>query len=164
MNVSELAARLQAAPFALAIGRSAVLFPAIETVHVLALVIVVGTIAVVDFRLLGMPSHTDGVRRLTSDVLPFTWVAFGVALVSGFLMFASAAVKYWADWVFQIKMLSLVLAGLNMGFFHLMTWRNVHIWDLFMKTPVAARIAGGLSLFLWIAIVVLGRWVGFTTN
>ena len=152
---------LQNTGFATAIREGETLFPWIESVHVLAIVLVVGTISIVDLRLLGLPAHRRGVRRLMKDVLPITWIAFVVALVSGFLMFASAAVKYGGLWEFQLKMLLLLVAGLNMIFFHLVTFRDVHLWDELVETPRAAKIAGLFSLSLWGLIVVLGRTIGF---
>jgi hypothetical protein len=102
---------LQNTGFATAIREGVSLFPWIESVHVLAIVLVVGTISIIDMRLLGLPAHRRGVRRLMKEVLPLTWGAFLVAVISGFLLFSSAAVKYAALWAFQAKMLLLVAAG-----------------------------------------------------
>jgi hypothetical protein len=49
-------------------------------------------------------------------------------------------------------------------FFHLITFRDVHLWDSEMKTPVAARFAGGISLVIWIAVIACGRIVGWTAS
>ena len=148
-------------PFATAILEGDSLFPWIETVHVLAIATVVGTISIVDLRLLGMTAHVKSARRLMSQLLPVTWTAFAVAVTSGFLMFSSKAVKYAANWPFRIKMLLLVIAGLNMIVFHLLTQRSSDRWDE-GKTPLSAKIAGATSLTLWIAIIAVARWIGFT--
>jgi uncharacterized membrane protein len=139
-------------------------FPTIETIHVFALVIVVGTIAIVDLRLLSVASRNRSVSQLSNDVLPITWSAFCLAAVSGGLMFSSKAVSYLANWPFRIKMVLLVLAGLNMLYFHFMTYRTVHKWDDADRAPSAARLAGALSLTFWIGVVVFGRWIGFTVR
>ena len=152
---------LQNTGFATAIREGVSLFPWIESVHVLAIVLVVGTISIIDMRLLGLPAHRRGVRRLMKEVLPLTWGAFLVAVISGFLLFSSAAVKYAALWAFQAKMLLLVAAGLNMLFFHTVTFRDVHLWDELVETPRAAKVAGISSLCIWIGVVVLGRIIGF---
>jgi hypothetical protein len=153
---------LQEAPFAVAIAEGASLFPWIESIHVLALVIVVGTISVVDLRLLGVSSHRKSIKGLTQEILPLTWLAFCVALVSGFLMFASNALTYAANTPFRIKLVLLLLAGANMIFFHIVTHRGIDGWDEAARTPNAARLAGAASLALWIAVVFAGRWIGFT--
>ena len=157
----DLLVALQETAFATAIREGESLFPWIEAFHVLAIVLVVGTISIIDMRLLGLPAHRRGVRRLMKEVLPFTWVAFLVAALTGFLMFASGAVKYWALWEFQSKMLMLLAAGVNMAFFHAITFRDVHLWDELVETPLAAKVAGLSSLCLWIGVVVLGRVIGF---
>jgi hypothetical protein len=153
---------LEAAPFAVFVRTNALAFPWIESVHVLAICVVVGTISIVDLRLLGYTSREKGVRRLVEQVLPFTWGAFGLALVTGFLMFSSSASTYAGNIHFRIKMGLLVLAGLNMLVFHLIPYRSVHLWDELTHPPLRARICGGLSLACWIGVVTMGRWVGFS--
>jgi hypothetical protein len=146
------------------VSQSTWLFPAIETVHVIALALVVGSIAVLDLRLLDRTWRVRAVTELTQDVLPWTWASFAIAATSGFLMFASAATKYAADTPFRIKMVLLLLAGANMLAFHRFTYRGVTAWDVGTPTPPAAKLAGGLSLLFWIGVVTCGRWVGFTTQ
>jgi len=137
-------------------------FPWIESVHVLAIVIVVGTIAIVDLRLAGVPSHKRSAGQLIRELLPFTWGAFGVAVVAGSLLFISNAVVYAHNTQFRMKMLLLLLAGINMAVFHLVTQRNMHLWDELAETPVMAKLAGFCSLALWIGVVFFARWTGFT--
>ena len=161
MSMDSVLAALENQPFAVAIVEGASLFPWIETVHVIAIVTVVGTISVVDMRLLGVRAHVPSARRLMAQLLPATWIAFAVALISGVLMFSSKAVKYAANGPFQAKMLLLVLAGANMLLFHALTHKNIEMWDT-GKTPPSAKIAGALSLTLWISVIALGRWIGFT--
>ncbi len=152
---------LESQPFAVAIVEGASLFPWIETVHVIAIVTVVGTISVVDLRLLGVQAHVASARRLMAQLLPATWIAFAIALVSGLLMFSSKAVKYAANGPFQAKMLLLLLAGANMALFHVLTHKDIAVWDT-GRTPPSAKLAGALSLALWTCIIALGRWIGFT--
>ncbi|WP_217430743.1 DUF6644 family protein [Sphingomonas bacterium] len=137
------------------------MFPAIETLHVLALTLVIGTIAMLDLRLVGASSRNLRVMQLSNETLPWTWTAFVVAAITGTAMFASHATKYYANVPFRIKMVLLVLAGMNMAVFHFGAWKAVHVWDAVLPTPRAARIAGGLSLVFWIGVVFAGRWVGF---
>jgi hypothetical protein len=161
MMVHDILTAIFNTSFAEAIREGETLFPWIESIHVLAVVIVVGTISIIDLRLLGLPGHRKSVRRLMKDVLPLTWSAFAVALVTGFLLFSSEALKYSAIWEFQAKMLLLLAAGVNMLFFHVVTFRGVHLWDELVETPLAAKIAGLSSLCLWIGVVICGRMLGF---
>jgi hypothetical protein len=155
---------LQNTPVGTFIAQSTWAFPTLETVHVFALVIVVGTIAIVDLRLLSVASRNRSVSQLSNDVLPITWSAFGLAAVTGALLISSKAVSYLENWPFRIKMVLLFLAGANMILFHFMTYRSIHQWDHADRAPSAARLAGALSLTFWIGVIVCGRWIGFTVR
>ena len=144
------------------IRESGLLFPSIESIHVLMATTVVGSIAIVDLRLIGYAAHRKGARQLILDLLPFTWVAFVLAAVTGTLLFTSNSVGYAANGPFLAKMFVLVLAGINMAVFHLTAYRRIDDWNEALPPPKAVRIAGATSLLLWIVIVFLGRWIGFT--
>jgi len=131
-------------------------------VHVLSLVLVVGSIMMVDLRLLHVASRQRSVKELSDDILPWTWTAFVCAAITGTLLFSSSAVRYVGIWQFEAKMCMLVLAAINMGIFHLGAFRSVAHWDQApSRPPLAARLAGGISLGIWLIIVALGRFVGF---
>lgn len=148
--------------FAETIRASGYAFPWFESVHVLAIVLVLGSIVVVDLRLLGVASLGRPVKQLVGEVLPITWVAFAIAVITGAALFTSNAVEYIRNTPFQMKMLLMLLAGLNMLVFHFVTYRSVAEWNEGATPPAAARLAGGISVALWIAIVAFGRWIGFT--
>lgn len=149
-------------PAATAIREGQSLFPWIESVHVLAVTLVIGSIAIVDLRLLGWASRDRSVVQTTRLALPVTWCAFAIAVISGALMFSSNALSYARNPFFQVKLLLIIGAGLNMMVYHLLLGRDATAWLTPELTPQRARIAGGVSLLLWIAIVACGRWIGFT--
>ena len=138
------------------------LFPFIESIHVLAVCLVVGSIAVVDLRLLGFASVDRPVGRLMRSILPITVGAFGLAVAAGSLLFISHASKYLENRFFIAKIALIALAGANMAVFHLIGARNLDQWENDALPPLFARVAGGLSLFLWVSVVACGRWIGFT--
>jgi len=146
---------------ATAIRESPTLFPWIESLHVLMIAIVVGTIAIVDLRLIGVAAHRRGARQLIVDMLPFTWVAFVLAVASGTLLFLSNATGYYQSLPFRLKLLAIVVAGLNMAVFHLTAYRRIGDWDDRLPPPAAAKVAGVGSLTLWLLIIFLGRWIGY---
>ncbi len=162
MALERALTQLQNLGFATQIRESDWLFPTIETVHVFALVLVVGTIMTVDLRLLGFASKERPYSQVAAEMLPWTWVAFAVAALAGMLMFSSKALTYYGNVPFRLKMAALLLAGINMATFHWFGTRRLEIWDR-GPPPRGARLAGGASLLLWTAIVAAGRWVGFTT-
>ena len=146
------------------IAASSWAFPTIETVHVIAIVTVVGSIAVMDLRLIGAASKQIAVTELSRDTLPWTWGAFVIAMISGSLLFISKATTYMVNPFFLWKMVLIVLAGINMAAFHFFTWRSVDKWDTTPQVPMAGKIAGGLSLLLWVLVVFVARWIGFTLD
>jgi len=162
MSLHDFFAGLEATSVGTAIRESTWLFPTIETVHVFAITLVLGSILIVDLRLLNLTSRNRSVTELTREVLPVTWVAFALAALSGGLLFTSSAVKYTQNLPFKVKMLLVILAGANMLVFQLHTYRNVSSWDR-SAPPTGARVAGALSLGLWFTVMSLGRWIGFTT-
>jgi hypothetical protein len=139
-----------------------VLFPLIESVHVVSICLVVGSILVVDLRLLGLASIHRSVSRVTSGILPLTWCAFAVAVSSGSLLFISNATKYLGNGYFVAKILLICVAGLNMAIFHAISARSLPRWENEIRPPLPARLAGGLSILLWVSVVACGRWIGFT--
>jgi hypothetical protein len=138
-------------------------FPIVETIHVFSLATVFGSIAMVDLRLLGITSRNSLVSSLSHEVLPWTWVAFVMAAITGSLMFLSKAETYWQNFETRAKFICMILAGVNMMVFHFGVYRRIADWDAALKTPPAARFAGATSLLLWAGVIFFGRWIGFST-
>jgi hypothetical protein len=155
---------LEATALATEIRENELLFPWVESVHVLAISAVVGLISVVDLRLLGLASMDRAADKLAREVLPFTWIAFAFAAATGMLLFSAKATGYAGNFFFRGKLVLLFMAGLNMVIFHAFAGREIAAWSATKQPPPAARIAGGLSLLIWIAVVVFGRWIGFTLH
>ena len=135
--------------------------PVVESIHVLAAATVFGTIFIVDLRLLGIPGVSRPFTRVSDEMLRLTWVAFVIAAITGALMFAPNASTYFVNTAFRLKLLALLAAGVNMVVFQLVTYRGVGTWDDTLP-PRAARLAGVLSILLWVTVIFLGRWIGFT--
>jgi hypothetical protein len=167
MNLAKLFSAIEAWPISAAvrgeIPGTEWLFPIIETLHIMALTVVVGSIAMIDLRLLGITSRSSSVSRLSDEVLPWTWTAWCVAAVFGTLMFMSKAHTYAGNLQFELKFSCMGLAALNMLIFHFGAHRQVARWEL-EEPPLSAKLAGALSLLLWIGVVFFGRWVGFTVT
>jgi hypothetical protein len=151
-------------PLSQYIASSEFAFPTLESVHVMAIVTVLGTIAVVDLRLLGLASKESRVTDLTKDTLPWTWGAFVIAMITGSLLFISKATTYMVNPFFLWKMVLIALAGVNMLVFHFVTWHDVKTWDASPTIPKAAKLAGGLSIGIWLVVVFVARAIGFTLD
>lgn len=160
MNLTAFLLFLDQSYIGTAVRESTFLFPAIESLHVLAITAMLGTIAVVDLRLMGWASRERPVDALMDEVLPFTRWAFAAAVVTGGLLFTSHATEYAHKLPFLAKMVLLLLALINILVFHRLTARSIHKWDR-ARLPLTARVGGALSLFVWIGVVATGRWIGF---
>lgn len=145
-----------------AIAQDATLFPWIEFAHVVAITSVFGLILVVDLRLLGLAGGNYPVTSLSRSLVPVTWVAFVLAVITGSLLFISNPVNYFGNSFFRAKMILILVAGINMLIFHFWTMRDVASWDSDPKPPLSVRAAGLISIGLWVTIIACGRWIGFT--
>jgi hypothetical protein len=164
MDAPSILTSLESSGIATTIRDSLYLFPFFESAHVVGLALVFGTIAVLDFRMLGWGWSHRPFQRVTADVLKWTWLAFGLTLTTGALMFITNATRYYSNTAFRTKMLLLLLAGINMAVFELTAGRRVREWGHSRSAPTAGKAAAALSLVLWISIIFFGRWIGFTTT
>jgi len=155
---------LQQTSLAVHIRDSLFAFPLIESTHVIGLTLVFGTIAIVDLRLLGFASTQRSFQRLASDTLKWTRVAFAVTALTGGLMFITNAAVYFHNPYFRAKIVLLVLAAINVFVFEVTTGRTVQRWDQARSAPPLGRTVAALSLVIWIAVIVSGRMIGFTTT
>lgn len=162
MDIAGLLTAIEASRLATSIRSSLYLFPLIESVHVIGLTMVFGTIVIIDLRLLGLASTRRPFSAIASDVFKWTWLAFAVTATSGALMFITNAGSYYHNTYFRAKMALLVLSGLNMLAFELTARRSVQSWDRNTAAPPAGRTIAALSLVVWISVIFLGRWIGFT--
>jgi hypothetical protein len=135
--------------------------PTINALHVMSIVTVFGTIFLVDLRLLGFANTQRSLHRMHHELVRWTWLAFGISFITGVLMFMVNAVTYHRNTAFWLKMGAIVLAGINMLVFERVTAKSMSSWDKGV-TPPAARMAAAVSLVLWLAVIFLGRWIGFT--
>jgi len=137
------------------------LFPAIETVHLLGMAALVGTVSVVDLRLLGWVMRRERVSELAARLLPWAWAGFAVQVITGAILFSSEAVKVYGNPAFRVKMVLILLAGVHAAAFHWGVQRDMGAWDASAALPAKAKVAGGISILLWIGIVAAGRFIGF---
>ena len=140
------------------------LYPAVETVHLVGIGLLFGSIAVLDLRLLGF-ARMLSVRALARHVLPWTGASFLFIVPSGLMMFTAHASDFISSPVFALKMCLIIAAGVNAALFHTITFRTADVWDTEdmrkLPPPVSARLAGGVSLLLWIAVIACGRLLAY---
>lgn len=164
MELTSVLDWLQKTSLAVTIRDSLFLFPLLESTHVIGLSLVFGTIAIVDLRLLGLASTHRPFQRLAADTLKWTWVAFVLTAVTGGLMFITNAGVYFHNSYFRAKVALLVLAALNVIVFELTTGKTVERWGQDRSAPAGGRVVATCSLVIWVAVIVTGRMIGFTTT
>jgi len=136
------------------------LYPAVEIVHIVGIAILVGSIAVLDLRLLGV-SRSLSVRRLAAHVLPWTVASFALIVPSGLAMFVAHASDMLSNPVFALKLSLIGFAGVNAAVFHAGVYRAAAKWDFDVPPPPAARAAAAISLLVWISVIACGRLLAY---
>ena len=136
-------------------------FFVIETIHLLALGFSVGTILWVDLHLIGFSMKRERVSDVVSQFERPAVVGFVVMFASGVLLFLAEPLKAYITTAFRIKMVMLILAGLNVRYFHSKVYPVVADWDGTVAVPWRARMVGIVSMTLWLAIIICGRWTAY---
>ena len=145
----------------IAIRDSDWLFPIIETAHIFGIVLMVGATSILDLRLMGLTLIEEPVGKLARRFLPWAWVGFSMMACTGVLLLSSEATKMFDNLGFRIKMLLIVVAGINALVFHSIAYQSVGKWENDRVGPWSARAAGLISLLLWFGIVFFGRWIAY---
>jgi hypothetical protein len=164
MSLLEIAQAVEASGFGTALRESRYGFPSLIMVHLTGLLITVGTISLWDLRLLGVSLRATPVSRVGKALLPWTWTGFGVMALSGGAMVSMEAGRLYPNTAFRVKLILLILAFVNMLTFHLSVYRSVARWDCDAITPARARVAGAISLAVWLGLLTAGRAIGYTIN
>jgi hypothetical protein len=133
----------------------------IESVHVWALCLFFGLAVMFDLRLLNWTMRSVPVSEVARRLLPWTVVGFVIMVISGTLLFSAIPLRSYQNIFFRAKMIMLLLAGLNVWIFHSGVYRRVATWDVNTAPPRPARVAGAVSILLWICIVLSGRMIAY---
>lgn len=139
------------------IRKSTWLFPIIETLHLIALTILLGTVLIVGLRLFGFILRSHKVSRLTNELAPWTLGAVYTMIVTGILLFVSEPVKCYNNPPFRIKMVFLLLAIT----YHFTVYRKLTRAVPDRWSPALEKLAAALSLILWFGVGLAGRAIGF---
>ncbi len=148
-------------PLSLSIRESIWVYPILNVLHCVGILLVAGTIVVVDLRLLGFGLRRSPVSNVVREVLPWTLAGFAFMFITGSLLAWSEPVRLYHSLFFPWKLLFLALAGFNALLFHYGIYRNVGAWDSALLTPLRARMAGIVSIVCWICVIAAGRAVGY---
>jgi hypothetical protein len=160
LEIVALAQALEGSALGAAMRNSLWLYPIVEIVHIAGLAVLVGSVAMLDLRLLGFTASAS-VRDLARHVLPWTWAALFVVIPSGLAMFSAHAVEFLDNPALRVKLLLIAFAGVNAAAFHFGVFRTAPAWDRNARVPPAARWAATLSLVLWLGVIASGRLIAY---
>jgi hypothetical protein len=137
------------------------LWELLEGTHLLGLILFVGTILVVDLRLMGVVFRRTRVSVISDTVLPLTVFGFAFVVVTGLaLLFAKPLLYYHSIW-FRLKMILLTLALINILVFHSRFQKSQGAWDAELVPPGKVRAAAAISLLAWVAVITCGRFIAY---
>ncbi|MEX2131550.1 MAG: DUF6644 family protein [Pseudohongiellaceae bacterium] len=146
-------------PLSWAIGGTS-WFPFLESIHVVAITLMLGSLLMVDLRLLGLAANRYSIKTLHQELVPWTWGAFVVATVTGLGMFITRAASHVVNPAFQWKVFLLLLAFVNMLVFHRKIYTQIDRWDAPNPHTSTLKLFGAGSLIIWSGVMLSGRWVG----
>ncbi|MCY4143963.1 MAG: hypothetical protein OXG08_09795 [Gammaproteobacteria bacterium] len=144
-----------------ALHESLHMYPIVETTHVLSLMVFVGTLAIVDFRLLGVAFRNVPVSQVTSRVLPWTALGFVVIVSTGVMLFYAIPIRTFHSVWFRLKVILIVAAGINAWLLHRRMTRTRVEWDNDRKPPLLVRMSAGVSLAAWAGVIICGRMIAY---
>jgi hypothetical protein len=136
-------------------------YPLFETIHTIGMAMLVGSLGLVNLRVLGYKPELPllGTRQL----LPLAWLGFTLNAVSGSLLFSSDAVYFFSSWTFLIKMVLIVLGGINAALLGRRVFRDAAAAGTAPAPPsVGTKWIAGTSLVFWLAAVCAGRLIAYT--
>lgn len=162
MTLLDVLSWLESTSLAVLIQESRYGFPIVVAAHILGLTLSVGTLLWVDLRMLGVAVQRLPLSQVYRGLAPWFLTGFALMLVSGLTLFTAYATLAYANFYFRLKMAALVLAGANALVFHLLTQRGSAEWDVAPRPPAAARVAGLVSIVLWVAVMLAGRMMSYT--
>jgi UPF0716 family protein affecting phage T7 exclusion len=139
-------------PLSVAIRSAPWPFPALEILHIVGLLLVFGTVLIVDLRLLGVLLRREPGWQISGDLMRWAASGFGVQILTGPLLFIANSRKFYESPFFRAKLVFLVVA---IGFHFIVVSRVSASVDA-GASPARARLAGGVSLVLWAAVIVSG--------
>ncbi len=140
------------------------IIPAVQTVHILSIAIVMSSVIMVDLRLMGLMGHTQSISGMARRFIPWVWWALVVLLLTGAVLITAEPRRDLLNSVFQAKMALLVVAIAVTVVFQETVRRNMEFWDLSPRRRLGAWATALISLLVWTAIVGCGRWIAYVEH
>ena len=138
------------------------LFPLGEIIHFFGLCLLMGAILVVDLRLLGFAKKMS--LHATLQLLPAAVLGLLLNVASGIIFLCAHPENYWPSWAFQLKLLAIVVGGLNALWFKWMEAPRLANLPADADVDVRAKFVAAMSITIWVAVITLGRFLPFVSK
>lgn len=148
-------------PWSIALHESQYMYAFIETAHVMGITVFVGTILMVDLRLLGLAFNDISVSAMLKRMLPWTVGGFVLMVITGIALFYAIPVRTYHSLWFRLKAVLLLVGAVNIWHFHHRVQQDVSKWDVGVKPPASARISATVSIIVWCSVIVAGRFIAY---
>lgn len=155
-----LITKLAATPWSIELHESLYAYAITESAHVMSIMLFVGTIAMVDLRLLGVAFRQVPVSQMLSRMLPWTVAGFALLVITGGMLFLAIPVRTYHSLWFRLKVLMILIAAVNIAVFTFKVERDKAAWDL-GPVPRKSKICAAISLTAWASVIVFGRLIAY---
>ncbi len=155
---------LSVTPISMTLQSIAWIIPTVQSLHILAIAIVMSSVIMVDLRLMGLMGHTQSISGMTRRFIPWVWWALVVLLLSGAVLITAEPRRDLLNPIFQAKMALLIVAIAVTVLFQETVRRNMEFWDLSPGRRMGAWATAVISLLVWTAIVGCGRWIAYVEH
>lgn len=135
------------------------LWPLMETLHFIGLSLLLGGLIVIDTRMAGLFRGLN--IAATHKLLPWVFIGFGINLTTGVLFFFGDPMRYAVNWGFQVKMVLVVIAGLNALWFWFRLNKDMHALEPNADTSTEAKVVAWISLASWTGVLLFGRLIPY---
>ncbi len=163
-EVAKFSDWLSTTPVSLTLQSVAWIIPMVQSVHIIAIAIVMSSVVMVDLRLMGLMGHTQSISGLARRFIPWVWWSLLVLLLTGAVLITAEPRRDLLNAVFQAKMILIVVAIIVTVIFQETVRRNMEFWDLSPGRRAGAWVTAVVSLLVWTAIVGCGRWIAYVEH
>lgn len=158
--LEELITKLADTPWSIGLHESLYAYAITESTHVMSIMLFVGTIAMVDLRLLGVAYNNVPVSQMLSRMLPYTIVGFIILLITGGMLFLAIPIRTYHSLWFRLKLLMILIAAVNIIVFTFKVERDKAKWDM-GPVPTKSKVCAAISLSAWACVIVFGRLIAY---
>jgi hypothetical protein len=136
--------------------------PTSQSIHIIAVSVVFGSAVMINLRLLGVGRSGRSVSQLSDTLIPWMWRGLAVLLFTGLIQTITEPVRQFVTPMFWAKMIMIIVVATMTALYANAVRRHASQWDIAASRPVRAKAFAILSTLLWLAIIVCGRFIGYT--